>query len=71
MPFERLDEAQARIDEAARAAERDPRAVTRIAQLPGRIDPQDHGPARADAPLVGPPKRWISTIEQLLDELCF
>lgn len=63
-------EAQERIDAAARAAGRDPHAIRRLAQLPGTItDDGDHGPPVGNEPIVGPPQRWIETIDHFVRNL--
>jgi hypothetical protein len=57
MPPERLPAAQARIDEAAVAAGRDPAAIRRLYNISGRIGPGGGGF------LDGPAAQWV---EQLL-----
>jgi alkanesulfonate monooxygenase SsuD/methylene tetrahydromethanopterin reductase-like flavin-dependent oxidoreductase (luciferase family) len=57
LPPERLADAQARIDDAAAAAGRDPAAIRRLYNLSGRIGPGGGGL------LDGPPGQWV---EQLL-----
>ena len=57
MPPERLGAAQARIDDAAAAAGRDPAAIRRLYNVSGRIGPAGGGF------LDGPPGQWV---EQLL-----
>jgi alkanesulfonate monooxygenase SsuD/methylene tetrahydromethanopterin reductase-like flavin-dependent oxidoreductase (luciferase family) len=57
LPPERLADAQARIDDAAAAAGRDPAAIRRLYTLSGRIGPGGGGF------LDGPPGQWV---EQLL-----
>jgi alkanesulfonate monooxygenase SsuD/methylene tetrahydromethanopterin reductase-like flavin-dependent oxidoreductase (luciferase family) len=57
LPPERLADAQARIDDAAAAAGRDPAAIRRLYNLSGRIGPGGGGF------LDGPPDQWV---EQLL-----
>lgn len=57
LPPERLADAQARIDDAAAAAGRDPAAIRRLYNLSGRIGPGGGGF------LDGPPGQWV---EQLL-----
>jgi alkanesulfonate monooxygenase SsuD/methylene tetrahydromethanopterin reductase-like flavin-dependent oxidoreductase (luciferase family) len=57
MPPERLPAAQARIDDAAAAAGRDPASVRRLYNISGRIGPGGGGF------LDGPPGQWV---EQLL-----
>jgi alkanesulfonate monooxygenase SsuD/methylene tetrahydromethanopterin reductase-like flavin-dependent oxidoreductase (luciferase family) len=57
MPPERLAAAQARIDDAAAAAGRDPAAIRRLYNISGRIGPGGGGF------LDGPPGQWV---EQLL-----
>jgi alkanesulfonate monooxygenase SsuD/methylene tetrahydromethanopterin reductase-like flavin-dependent oxidoreductase (luciferase family) len=56
--FDRLRDASARIDEAAREAGRDPAAIRRILNIGGAITDG----ARGDAPLVGPVDQWIDTL---------
>jgi alkanesulfonate monooxygenase SsuD/methylene tetrahydromethanopterin reductase-like flavin-dependent oxidoreductase (luciferase family) len=46
------------IDEAARAAGRDPGAITRVLNLSGTITDGDRG----DDPLTGPVEHWVSTL---------
>jgi alkanesulfonate monooxygenase SsuD/methylene tetrahydromethanopterin reductase-like flavin-dependent oxidoreductase (luciferase family) len=58
LPPERLADAQARIDDAAAAAGRDPAAIRRLYNLSGRI-----GPGGGGGFLDGPPGQWV---EQLL-----
>jgi hypothetical protein len=55
---EDLRVASARIDEAARAAGRDPDAIRRIYNVGGLIT---DGP-RGDDPLVGPVDQWVDTL---------
>jgi alkanesulfonate monooxygenase SsuD/methylene tetrahydromethanopterin reductase-like flavin-dependent oxidoreductase (luciferase family) len=57
LPPERLAAAQARIDDAAAAAGRDPAAIRRLYNISGRIGPGGGGF------LDGPPSQWV---EQLL-----
>jgi alkanesulfonate monooxygenase SsuD/methylene tetrahydromethanopterin reductase-like flavin-dependent oxidoreductase (luciferase family) len=57
LPPERLADAQARIDDGAAAAGRDPAAIRRLYNLSGRIGPGGGGF------LDGPPGQWV---EQLL-----
>lgn len=62
--------AQDRIDTAARAAGRDPRAVRRLAQLPGIItDDRDDGAPVGNDSIVGPPQRWVETIDHFVRDL--
>jgi alkanesulfonate monooxygenase SsuD/methylene tetrahydromethanopterin reductase-like flavin-dependent oxidoreductase (luciferase family) len=65
-PLEALAEMQRRIDGAARAAGRDPRAIRRVLNLGGMI---------ADGPVTGrlhgPPAHWIETLTGFVLELGF
>jgi alkanesulfonate monooxygenase SsuD/methylene tetrahydromethanopterin reductase-like flavin-dependent oxidoreductase (luciferase family) len=56
--WQALKDASARIDEAARAAGRDPASIRRIFNLGGVIT---DGPS-GDDPLVGPVDRWVETL---------
>jgi alkanesulfonate monooxygenase SsuD/methylene tetrahydromethanopterin reductase-like flavin-dependent oxidoreductase (luciferase family) len=56
--FERLRDASAQVDEAAREAGRDPGAIRRILNVGGAFT---DGP-RGDGPLVGPVDQWIETL---------
>ncbi|MEV5840212.1 LLM class flavin-dependent oxidoreductase [Nocardia sp. NPDC052112] len=60
-PPEFLTEAGKRIDDAAAAAHRDPRAIRRVYNLSGTItaDGTDHGF------LEGPPERWVDDLSAL------
>lgn len=70
MAHEDRAEAQDRIDAAARAAGRDPLAIRRLAQLPGTItDDRDDGPPAGNDAIVGPPQRWVETIEHFVRDL--
>jgi alkanesulfonate monooxygenase SsuD/methylene tetrahydromethanopterin reductase-like flavin-dependent oxidoreductase (luciferase family) len=63
-------EAQDRIDAAARAAGRDPHTIRRLAQLPGTItDDGDNGPPVGNDPIIGPPQRWVDTIDHFVRNL--
>ncbi len=55
----------ARIDEAALAAGRDPRAIRRVVNISGSITEG----GRSDGPLVGPPPHWIETLTQWGNDL--
>ena len=67
LTYEDRAEAQDRIDAAARAAGRDPQAIRRLAQLPGIItDDRDNGPPVGHDPIVGPPQRWVETIDHFV-----
>ena len=56
--LDRLRDATARIDDAAREAGRDPEAIRRILNIGGTIT--DGG--RGDGPLVGPVDQWVETL---------
>lgn len=64
-------EGHARIDEAARAADRDPSAIRRVYNLNGEIT--DAGPvsAKDDSTIVGPPEHWAETLAHFAVELGF
>ncbi len=73
LPYERWGEAQTRIDSAARAAGRDPRAIRRLAQVVGAVtDPPGPTwePAGA-APIRGHAAQWADVITYLVEELRF
>jgi alkanesulfonate monooxygenase SsuD/methylene tetrahydromethanopterin reductase-like flavin-dependent oxidoreductase (luciferase family) len=55
-----LDDANARIDDAARAAGRDPRAVRRLLNMGGRLSAQ-----RSPDLLAGPPEQWVEQLAVL------
>jgi alkanesulfonate monooxygenase SsuD/methylene tetrahydromethanopterin reductase-like flavin-dependent oxidoreductase (luciferase family) len=73
LPFERLAEAQAIIDDAARAAGRDPRSVRRIAQVVGTIGESARSPwtGRGSAPIHDTVEGWSALIGRLARELRF
>lgn len=54
-----LARGNATIDEAARAAGRDPREIRRLLNVTGRFAPT------ADGLLVGPPQKWVDDLVQL------
>ena len=62
-----VPEAQATIDEAARAAGRDPAAIRRMLNVSGTITDG----ARGDGPLDGPAEHWIETLAGLATDLRF
>lgn len=63
-------QAQDRIDTAARAAGRDPRSIRRLAQLPGIItDDRDDGAPVGNDSVIGPPQRWVETIDHFVRDL--
>jgi alkanesulfonate monooxygenase SsuD/methylene tetrahydromethanopterin reductase-like flavin-dependent oxidoreductase (luciferase family) len=64
---ERLPTMQARIDEAARGAGREPKEVRRALNVSGRIS----SGARGDGPLDGPPDLWVERLGSLALELGF
>lgn len=55
---EKLAASSRAIDEAARAAGRDPDDITRVLNLGGTVTDGDRG----DDPLTGPPEHWVSTL---------
>lgn len=55
----------ARIDEAALAAGRDPKAIRRVVNISGSITDGEQG----DGPLDGPPAQWIDTLTQWGNDL--
>ena len=63
IPPEDLSERQARIDEAALAAGREPQAVRRIYNISGHITDSGGGPF-----LEGPPKQWVEELTELVIE---
>lgn len=70
LTYEDRAEAQDRIDAAARAAGRDPQTVRRLAQLPGTItEDRDNGRPVGHDPIVGPPQRWVETIDHFVRNL--
>jgi alkanesulfonate monooxygenase SsuD/methylene tetrahydromethanopterin reductase-like flavin-dependent oxidoreductase (luciferase family) len=62
VPPERLGAAQARIDDAAAAAGRDPAAIRRLYNVSGRIGPV------AGGFLDGPPGQWVDQLLPLVTE---
>jgi alkanesulfonate monooxygenase SsuD/methylene tetrahydromethanopterin reductase-like flavin-dependent oxidoreductase (luciferase family) len=62
VPPERLPDAQARIDEAAAAAGRDPAAIRRLYNISGRIGPGGGGF------LDGPASQWVEQLLPLVTE---
>lgn len=73
LPYEQWPRANELIDEGARAADRDPREVTRLAQLVGTITDE---PGRADAregaePVQGTPEQWADLLSRLASEQPF
>jgi len=63
IPPEDLAERQARIDEAAVGAGREPHAVRRIYNISGHITDSGGGPF-----LEGPPKQWVDELTELVIE---
>jgi alkanesulfonate monooxygenase SsuD/methylene tetrahydromethanopterin reductase-like flavin-dependent oxidoreductase (luciferase family) len=63
LPPERLPAAQARIDDAAAAAGRDPAAIRRLYNISGRIGPGGGGF------LDGPPDQWVEQLLPLVVEI--
>ncbi len=55
-----LDDANARIDDAAQAAGRDPRAVRRLLNVGGRLSAR-----RSTDLLAGPPEQWVEQLAAL------
>ena len=60
---ERLPEMQDRIDEAARGAGREPKGITRVYNVDGRIGPE------GDGLLEGPPEKWAEVLSNFALEL--
>lgn len=73
LPYQEWAGANKIIDEAARAAGRDPAAVVRIAQLVGTItdSPGDTDTTQGDAPLRGTPDQWAAYFARLATEQPF
>lgn len=73
LPYERWAEANNRIDEAARAADREPAEVRRIAQLVGTITDEPVGPHRlqGDEPVHGDVDDWAHLLARLATEQPF
>ncbi|MGW4353302.1 LLM class flavin-dependent oxidoreductase [Nocardia sp. NPDC004582] len=66
MPWEQWAAANARIDAAARAHDRDPRAIARLAALPGVVsDRALHPNPRGTDPIHGSPEEWAGIIADL------
>ena len=59
----RLPEMQDRIDDAAREAGREPKEITRVYNVDGRIGPE------GDGPLEGPPEKWAEALSGFALEL--
>jgi alkanesulfonate monooxygenase SsuD/methylene tetrahydromethanopterin reductase-like flavin-dependent oxidoreductase (luciferase family) len=60
------------IDEAARAAGRDPAAIRRIYNTPGTFTPSTGTPASdTDRSITGPPERWAEVLAHLALDLGF
>jgi alkanesulfonate monooxygenase SsuD/methylene tetrahydromethanopterin reductase-like flavin-dependent oxidoreductase (luciferase family) len=60
LPPAELPERQRRIDDAAAAADRDPKKIARVYNVMGRITDE-----RSDDPFVGPPARLAETLTRL------
>ncbi|MGW1342521.1 LLM class flavin-dependent oxidoreductase [Kribbella sp. NPDC002412] len=73
LPYDEWAGANAIIDEAAKAAGRDPSDVLRIAQVVGTITdvPGDTDTTRGDAPLRGTPDQWAEFFARLATEQPF
>lgn len=73
LPYQDLAPANAIIDEAAKAAGRDPADVLRIAQIVGTVTdrPGDSDTTHGDAPLRGTPGQWADYITRLVTEQPF
>ncbi|MEV6067987.1 LLM class flavin-dependent oxidoreductase [Nocardia sp. NPDC052001] len=66
LPWEHWHAAQDRIDAAARAAHRDPAAITRMAALPGVISDRSLNPhPRGRDPIQGSAREWAEIIAAL------
>ena len=60
------------IDEAARAAGRDPRDIRRIYNIPGAIRERAQAPATdSDQAVVGPPEHWAEVLTHFATDLGF
>lgn len=70
-PPETIQERQRIIDEAAHAANRDPRAIRRIYNLFGFITPSGAGRDDAGKPLIGSISFWIERLSYYISELGF
>ncbi|MDO8210520.1 LLM class flavin-dependent oxidoreductase [Conexibacter sp. CPCC 206217] len=66
MPLEEVGVRQRWIDEAARAADRDPAAIVRLANVNGAITDGDR-----DGYLRGPAEQWIEQLSELRDRYRF
>ncbi|MEV0788349.1 LLM class flavin-dependent oxidoreductase [Kribbella sp. NPDC050459] len=68
LPYQDLAPANAIIDEAAKAAGRDPADVLRIAQIVGTVTdgPGDTDTTHGDAPLRGTPGQWADFVTELV-----
>jgi alkanesulfonate monooxygenase SsuD/methylene tetrahydromethanopterin reductase-like flavin-dependent oxidoreductase (luciferase family) len=66
LPLEEVPDKQRAIDEAARAAGRDPSAIRRIANVSGEI--VDRAPVEW---LHGPPKHWVEELTRLVRDFGF
>ncbi|TCO32436.1 luciferase-like monooxygenase [Kribbella steppae] len=73
LPYDGWAGANAIIDEAAKAAGRDPAEVVRIAQIVGTITdgPGDTDTTQGDAPLRGTPDQWAAFFARLATEQPF
>jgi alkanesulfonate monooxygenase SsuD/methylene tetrahydromethanopterin reductase-like flavin-dependent oxidoreductase (luciferase family) len=70
MPPSENQAAQTRIDRAARAAGRDPRAIRRIELVPGAFAASATAPASdSDQAIVGPPEHWAAVLTHLAVDL--
>src|SRR3954469_10614556 len=67
MPVEEVPPRQKAIDEAARAAGRDPASIRRIANISGEIT----SGAGAGEWLHGPPSLWVDELTRLVEEIGF
>lgn len=73
LPYEAWADAQRTIDESARAAGRDPRRITRIAQLVGTVT-EGSGPewsATGTEPIRASAEQWATILAHLREELGF
>jgi len=73
LPYERVAGAQSLVDEGARAAGRDPRAVLRICNIPGTITDREVGRRQLSGsePLRGTAERWIEVLSDWAVRLKF
>jgi alkanesulfonate monooxygenase SsuD/methylene tetrahydromethanopterin reductase-like flavin-dependent oxidoreductase (luciferase family) len=68
----RAIESNAIIDEAARAAGRDPAAIRRIYNIGGDVSPVvESGPGPEDTQIVGPVAHWVETLTHLAVDVGF